>query len=176
MPTATPTQVPLACAVFPVRGFGRVWEENIGVRATLGCARADEAAAELTEQLFERGLMLWRASAREIVVLFFDLQRDPSGGAGRWQSYLDTYQGGEPEPAVTPPPGRLVPVRSLGKVWREQPGVREQLGFALRPERTSIGVAQLFEGGRMVGSGDEPRLIWVLAAGTYTRYPDPWRG
>ena len=33
-----------------------------------------------------------------------------------------------------PPPGYYQPVRGFGLVWREQPNVRDRLGWALAPE------------------------------------------
>jgi hypothetical protein len=40
----------------------------------------------------------------------------------------------ESDPSIEPPPGRYQPIRGFGMVWREQPGVRDRLGWAVEPE------------------------------------------
>ena len=53
-----------------------------------------------------------------------------------WAAFTDEWDPGEPEsdPTLEPPPGFYQPVRGFGQVWREQPGVRERLGWALGDE------------------------------------------
>jgi hypothetical protein len=87
------------------------------------------------EQPFEGGRMLWLeqvglegAQPGLILVLYAD---------GSYEAYEDTWTESEPEsdPSITPPAGLYQPRRGFGKVWREQPGVRGQLGWALAPEQ-----------------------------------------
>jgi hypothetical protein len=81
------------------------------------------------EQQFEHGVAIWVEGELGIYILF-------EHGQYSWLFFQDAWQPGEPEsdPALEPPPGLYQPVRGFGKVWREQPGVRERLGWALAPE------------------------------------------
>lgn len=78
------------------------------------------------EQSFEHGFMIWIAKEDRIYVLFED------GNSPNWNAYTDEWDPGEPEsdPTLNPPPGKVQPVRGFGLVWREQPSVRERLGWA----------------------------------------------
>lgn len=86
---------------------------------------------QVAEQLFERGRMYWVQHARQIWVLHIT-----SEGRGDWFVYDDTFAEGEPEtdPNLVPPAGRLQPTRGFGKLWREVPGLRDMLGWAVQPE------------------------------------------
>lgn len=61
--------------------------------------------------------------------------------SGIWQTFPDTWQIGQPEsdPALVPPSGRYQPVQSIGKVWRDNPLVRQELGWALEPQTPFTG-------------------------------------
>jgi len=126
----------------------------------LGCAEAAETAVQLVRQGFEHGLMLWRADTREILALRAD---------GRWSLHQDSYQEGEKLSEAGPAPqGKLVPERGLGKLWREQPDLREGFGWATVAEQPVPGGIQQFSGGTMLWTSD--RVIYVL-------YPDgTWQG
>lgn len=80
------------------------------------------------EQQFEGGSMLWLGSEDAIFVLYPD---------GTWQRYPDTWDENQPatDPSLNPPAGRYQPRRGFGLVWREQPGVRQLLGWALGEEK-----------------------------------------
>lgn len=80
------------------------------------------------EQHFEGGFMLWLDSQDAIFVLYQD---------GSWQRYSDTWDENQPEldPSLDPPDGRYQPRRGFGLIWREQPGVRDLLGWALDQEQ-----------------------------------------
>ena len=58
---------------------------------------------------------------------------------------LDPISGAE-----TPPNGLVEPMYGFGKAWREQPGVRESLGWATSSETPGPGCFQVFLGGDMV--------------------------
>jgi len=83
------------------------------------------------EQAFEHGVMVWVAGQDAIYVLFDDTLFSP-----RWDHYLDEWNEGDPidDPTIVPPAGLYQPVRGFGLVWREQPTVRDRLGWALAPE------------------------------------------
>lgn len=83
------------------------------------------------EQQFEFGTMIWVAEEDRIYVLFADTVFSP-----RWSAFEDKWQEGDPvdDPSIVPPPGFYQPQRGFGLVWREEPSVRERLGWALAPE------------------------------------------
>ena len=83
------------------------------------------------EQAFEQGVMVWVEENDSIYVLF-----DDSGFTTRWNRYTDEWNEGDPidDPSIIPPAGFYQPVRGFGLVWREQPNVRDRLGWALAPE------------------------------------------
>ena len=74
--------------------------------------------------------MLWSAAEDRIYVLYAGGQ-DPE-----WDAFTDEWDPGEPEndPDLLPPSGYYQPVRGFGLVWREQPGVRDRLGWAIDQE------------------------------------------
>jgi hypothetical protein len=81
-------------------------------------------------QWFEGGLMIWAAEEDQIYALFDD---DSSPG---WNRYIDRWNDGEPEddPAISTPDGLFQPIRGFGLVWRQEPGVRDRLGWAINEE------------------------------------------
>ena len=82
------------------------------------------------EQQFERGTMIWISAENRIYVLFGDGQQNA------WMTYTDDWNQGAPEndPDLAPPSGMYQPVRGFGLVWREQPGVKDRLGWAVTEE------------------------------------------
>jgi hypothetical protein len=150
-PIATPAQpaIPtqqaaIGCVQVDPR-LGTAWESWAG--AELSCPQQTQEIP-VALQVFERGFMIWKGGPEsQIYVLAAgDGTRPP-----RWTAYRDTFQEGETalDPLLTPPPGVEQPVRGFGKVWREQPGVRDELGWALAREHGSPGLLQVFEGGRI---------------------------
>lgn len=83
------------------------------------------------EQQFEHGYMIWVGAEDRIYVLF-----DDSIYTDGWAVFEDTWQEGDPvdDPSIVPPSGFYQPQRGFGLVWREQPLVRDRLGWALAPE------------------------------------------
>ncbi|MGB3714426.1 MAG: hypothetical protein WA996_08360 [Candidatus Promineifilaceae bacterium] len=81
-------------------------------------------------QRFEGGTMIWVEEEDHIYVLFED------EGSPGWNRYVDTWDSGEPDrdPTLSPPDGLYQPARGFGLVWREQPGVRDRLGWAVDEE------------------------------------------
>ncbi len=81
------------------------------------------------EQHFEHGVMLWVQSEDRIYVLYDE-------GIPAWQAFTDEWEEGDPvkDDDIVPPPGYYQPERGFGLVWREQPNVRERLGWGTTPE------------------------------------------
>lgn len=116
----------------------------------------------LVEQLFEGGRMIWFEPNRQIWVLTgTEDMVDPT--SGDWRCFDDTFVDGEPERLATmdPPMGTantssvsgsslMQPVRGFGKIWRDNPDVRELLGWALLPETLHATRFEYVPGGEMV--------------------------
>ena len=99
----------------------------------------------------------------------------PDGG---WASFPDFYDPNQPvgdETQENPPEGLLVPRGRFGRMWRFEPGVFEQLGWATTEERSFQAVVQDFPGGELLSTGDGEDLRVYLNDGTVAVYPDPER-
>jgi hypothetical protein len=91
------------------------------------CPASPATTSDGAEQHFERGTMIWIKDQDRIYILFDD-DYSPS-----WRVNADEWDEGEPvdDPTLTPPSGRYQPVRGFGLIWREEPGVRDRLGWAV---------------------------------------------
>jgi len=168
-PGITPTP---PCFQVPIRGFGKVWDENPSARALVGCPYMTEQGMRYEAQRFEGGVMFWTDAdfydnTGIVWVLFSD--------DGTYARVPDTWFGG-PEPTpLSPPKGLYEPRGRLGKAWREGAGVRDRLGWAIEPVQQGNGAWQGFDRGYMFwivyrqGLPDQERWIYVLS----TYYPWP---
>src|SRR5262249_32286451 len=100
---------------------------------------------------------------------------------GRFQKFDDTFVAGvDPESSyLSPPPGLMEPVRGFGKIWRNYPDVRTNIGWATAVEAGGQAVIQRFDRGWMLDltqRGDVIVLIedaggitgtWRAAAGNF---------
>ena len=104
-----------------------VQEFYFGV-AEEGCPGGPPVSTQAAFQLFEGGLMIWRADRDEIVVLFGngDVMLYPAG---------QVQELAENPVRDAPPAGRHRPVSGFGRVWGAYAGVRAALGWPLAPER-----------------------------------------
>ncbi len=116
-----------------------------------GCPNGPATASLQVEERFEGGLMIWIEATRDIYVFFTDLDTP------RWMRVPDTFQEGEQErdDNLDVPAGRLQPVRGFGKVWRDNPQIRERLGWALGPEVAYDGMIQIS------GQAEENQTIYI---------------
>ncbi len=91
-------------------------------------AALETAAAE---QQFEYGWMIWLGEESQIYVIFNDAVFSP-----KWKAFADNWEEGMPEddPNIVPPPGFYQPRRGFGLIWREEPSIRDRLGWAIAPE------------------------------------------
>jgi hypothetical protein len=91
------------------------------------CPSGEPQISAAAEQPFEQGFMVWLENTNSIYAFSWD---------GQWQLFEDTFTEGQPEndPSIVPPDGRFQPIRGFGKVWRENPELRRQFGWALSPE------------------------------------------
>jgi hypothetical protein len=101
----------------------------------------------VAEQVFEHGRMFWVEPTQQIWVLVID-----GTGRGVWTVYEDTFEEGQPEsdPSIVAPPDLLQPMRGFGKLWRENPEVREELGWAVTPEFGYVSNYEYHPGGEVV--------------------------
>jgi len=151
------------CVATPQWGLGEVWR-NETVRTRLGCLTADQFGVQGEELYFQNGHMLWRPDAGLIYVLF------NAQAAEGWGAFVDTFRptDAESDPSIvepTPPAGVQVyaqPTGRFGKIWRENPWLREKLGWALvpydadgraLPNNRFNGAAQDFERGVLLWNG-----------------------
>lgn len=94
---------------------------------TSGCPDAAASTSGALIQGFQNGQMYWLQGNNQVIVLYND------GKQPAWVSVANAFTEGMPEddPALTPPDGMRQPRRELGLVWRDTPGVRERLGWAI---------------------------------------------
>ncbi len=147
--TPAPDEVKLDCDTLPTGGFGQIFQRDPALRQALGCPLGEAGAqsVQVAYQPFENGMMIWVSQwSAQGQKAIYTLVQD-----GLYRRYADTWEEGQPESGgEAPPEGRLEPVRGFGAVWREQPEVREWLGWALEPEHGGEGVIQLFQTGQMI--------------------------
>jgi len=105
-----------------------------------------KGAIYVAEQRFEQGWMFWLQPVGQIWVLSVNDDNERT-----WAIYSDTFVEGEVEidPQIVPPEGMFQPVRGFGKLWRENPEVREALGWALDNELGHTTRYEYHAGGRV---------------------------
>jgi hypothetical protein len=93
-----------------------------------GCPGMPPLYSDGAEQPLAAGVMVWVEAQAYVYVLFDD------ASSPHWAIYHDTWDG-EPMCDVGPvPPGSYQPQRGFGRVWCDEPGVRDRLGWATEPE------------------------------------------
>ena len=114
------------------------------------CPAGPPRPSAAAEQPFEGGVMVWLEERASIIVFYPD---------GRWRQFADTWSEGEPEsdPAIVPPDGRFQPIRGFGKLWRETPELRQELGWALGVE---LGFESMLQ--EQAPAQDQPALTYLL--------------
>jgi hypothetical protein len=157
---ASVTPIASGCTYFPPGGFGLVFSDP-AIAQALGCPLGSPPAAvtySSATQAFQNGSMLWlNETPGYIYVLYND---------GTFRRVVDTFDanvdpasGGE-----VPPAGLFEPVRGFGKVWRNEPGVRDRLGWATAQEMGGSSVVLDFVRGRMLSSSSRGDIL-ILVAG-----------
>lgn len=109
--------------------FAADWRPNCcGLCGNHGCPDAP-ITSDAAQQHFERGAMIWVKEQDRIYVLFDDV---PSGSERACQMFADEWDEGESDcdPSLIPPDGLYQPIRGFGLVWRQNPDVRQRLGWA----------------------------------------------
>lgn len=155
-----PSQERTTACTLPIADiFASAYASNPSLQA-FGCPQDSGLSVSLVMQRFESGRMFWR-DTRQILIL---------ADSGIFWRTADSWQEGFPadDPALTPPEGRLQPVRGFGLVWRNNPTFRDSLGWALGPEFPIASQWQEFEAGTLF-LGDSG-LIYALPRGETGQY------
>ena len=162
MPTTTPDVV-RGCERSVSPPFETYWSGDLGLRWFLRCPLEDPQTGFVTEQPFERGIMLWREADRTILVLYED---------GVWRSFPDRWAENMSELScgASPPGALLQPKRGFGWVWCMEKGVKEGLGWATDEEAGAVQSWQPFEGGQMLALSTRGVLYALLYDGTFRQY------
>jgi hypothetical protein len=165
-------QAPAGGGLNPLGRFGVIWRAELGgPGGTMGYAT--DVAQELwsAAQPFERGRMIWVDYLQEDTVYVLTYGVDESGGT--WQAYEDVFREGDLESSgLTPPTGRLEPIRGFGKVWRDELGGPDApIGWALVPEQGYVGEVQFFEHGLMLWNPLDGTTYVLLDDGVWGAYP-----
>jgi hypothetical protein len=96
-------------------------------------------------QDFEGGRVIWMApdpaSMYGTVYVIYN--------SGEWVTYVDGWDPSQPstDPSIVPPTDRYQPVDAIGKVWRENADVRNQLGWAFETQVSFVGRYQTYASG-----------------------------
>ncbi|MFO7321055.1 MAG: hypothetical protein DIU68_004955 [Chloroflexota bacterium] len=106
---------------------------------------------QVVEEVFERGRMFYIEPLDQIWVMVVTGE-----GRGTWSIYPDTFEEGDAEfdPSIVPPDGLMQPERGFGKLWRENPEVREALGWAVTPEFGYVSEYRYQPGGHFDENGE----------------------
>ncbi|MEL6269337.1 MAG: hypothetical protein AAFV33_04060 [Chloroflexota bacterium] len=149
-------------------GFGTLESEDFTVRALLGCPQSAPptvTTASSAYQTFERGFMLW-VDTPGTGTIYVGLD------SGTYQTYPDTWNA-DSDPVSgneTPPDAALSePIRGFGKVWRDNPQVRNALGWATSPERGDTTTYLPYQQGTLLYA---PQRGQIIAFGS----ENTWRG
>lgn len=167
--------------------LNRLYLTNVRVQRLLGRPSEPAIQAPGAYLAFERGAMIWRGDTRGVWVL---CNGSPSAGT-RVRGFGDTWQEGEdPGGGLGPGPGLFEPKRGFGKIWRENPEVRQCLGYATSPDETAYTLNQqrFYQpmsakslAWMVSAAAPEGRFIYVLSTSIptpaqeigYERFPDP---
>jgi LysM repeat protein len=135
VPSVPPPPPPVATAtVAPTCQYAWFFKFDAGMFDSRAACPNPAVQLQAAGEDFEGGRMLWYSalpgssdSRGTIYVIYND---------GSWETFPDPWVSGQPEsdPSIVAPAGRYQPVRGFGKVWRENPTVRAQLGWAYEPE------------------------------------------
>jgi serine/threonine protein kinase len=175
-PTASPTRLPKPPTPTPLPptptpcpqpadpAFAAWPASYPDVAAQVGCPRGQSLQIPAAWEPFERGEMLWRGDLHQIYVL---------RQSGTWAVYDDLWRDGDMQwdATIVPPDGFMQPVRGFGLVWRQQAGVRDDLGWATASEATFDAAFQPFQRALLVADRAQARLWALLSDGTWLAGP-----
>lgn len=158
-PVTTVAESVQPCAIAVAPWFEARYAEDAALRSALGCPTATDRSTNLAEQMFQHGLMIYRADTQQIYVLL---------NSGAWSVFADRWTSDQPEGGlVRAPDGLFEPRRGFGKLWREKlGGANAAIGFATATEQGLSGQLQTFERGTVIRN-DRGVVRVLLANGTW---------
>jgi len=126
-----------------------------------------EGQIYVAEQRFEDGWMFWLQPVGQLWVLTVEQDEDEEETVRTWSVYDDTFIEGDTEidPEIVPPEGLYQPERGFGKLWRENPEVREAVGWALEPELGHTTRYEYHAGGEVVEDEESEELEYEVGPG-----------
>jgi len=112
-------------------------------------------------QNMEHGVMLWVDFGEDDWRIF-------AISAWGWhESFHDTWEAGMADPNVDPPAGLFAPKRGFGKVWQDNPDVRNNLGWAVEDgERAETVTVQRMQHGMLVWLQSSD-MVYALSSDGY---------
>ena len=144
-PTPVSQQSLGGCSAVPYPGgFQTLREQRPNIQTVIGCVLGSEQRVPSVYQPFERGFMLYLGSPLEVIVVG---SQDES-----FRVYTNTFNpSADPASgADQPPSGLFQPANALGKVWRNDRGVRAGLGWATAPPGSGESVSARFTKGWLI--------------------------
>ncbi|HEY8600485.1 MAG TPA: hypothetical protein VIL85_18755 [Thermomicrobiales bacterium] len=176
--------------------FGDLYRAIEPVRAALGRPVGPTTTTPGALQPFERGRMFWAkegpytyySEGGSTRTTIFVLCGNPAQGdvlSTSYYSFAPDFwaEGQEPGGGPAPIPGRYLPKRGFGKLWRENEFVSKCLGYASTPNEVGFTMSmQQFQGGMLfLSDTPEDHAIYSLKVRrncnscgntiTYQRYP-----
>lgn len=134
-----------------------------------GCPTSEAEPSFQVQQRFERGFMIWNETRQEIFVFFTD-ETEP-----QWLRAADEYTDGLPErdDSLIPPPSMQQPIRGFGYLWRNNPELRNRIGWAIEGEVGYEGMLQA----SLLGDGTERIYMRALGGDIVELLPEgsAWR-
>ncbi len=153
------------CAT-PVYEPWRAAFTRVSIRGALVCPASPAEETAASAQLFENGRMIrvklehcvqpisgdCPAEFKGYLILVFPSKAlGDAGEAAPYYVFGDDWDASQPiDSGLTPPIGRYEPQRGFGKVWRENPDVRERLGWAIAREQPGTANYQASSNGLML--------------------------
>ncbi|MEO0561730.1 MAG: hypothetical protein AAF125_06435 [Chloroflexota bacterium] len=150
--------------------IGAVVASNTSITGTLGCPLGSPptlSSAASAYQAYQGGFMIWVDSPTSNGTIYaFSVSGEYLSYPDTWTSGVDPERGGE-----TPPDGLIEPIRGFGKVWRDNPIVRNTLGWATGTELGGTAEVVLFENGQAILLPQTRQVLALTLSGQYNAYP-----
>jgi hypothetical protein len=100
---------------------------------------------QVAEERFQNGRMFWLRPTDQIWVMM----NGTDANSGKWSIYNNSFIDGEQEfdPSIVAPQNLFQPIRGFGKLWRENPEIKQALGWATETEYGHVTCYEYHAGG-----------------------------